>query len=246
MGSLKLLTATKLHHSEPQPIKESIRTLVRVCFTEELAIGGEDEADIERTACACLRDLLSAMRPEYSQVLQLADLDGQPAEAVAAQVGISRNNLKVRLHRARRQLRQRLEQTCQLCAKTRLSRLPVRTDSEELNMKTDSTHNDHAAHSCCGGNSDAETARTGAAKPYPLDVCLVSDERLGAHGEPHVFVHEGREIKLCCAGCLNAFHKDPAKFIAKLDRAVTERGGGHAAHAGSHSAAQTTGAAAAR
>ena len=86
-------------------------------FTEELAIGGGDAADIEQTACACFRDLLPAMRPEYAQVLQLADLDGQPAEAVAAQVGISRNNLKVRLHRARRQLRQRLEQTCQLCAK---------------------------------------------------------------------------------------------------------------------------------
>jgi len=49
-------------------------------------------------------------------VLQLADLDGQPADAVAKQIGISRNNLKVRLHRARRQLRTRLEQTCQLCA----------------------------------------------------------------------------------------------------------------------------------
>lgn len=86
-------------------------------FADELAMGGEDEADAEKTACACFRDLLPAMRPEYAQVLQLADLDGQPAEAVAEQVGISRSNLKVRLHRARRQLRQRLEQTCQICAK---------------------------------------------------------------------------------------------------------------------------------
>ena len=33
------------------------------------------------------------------------------------------NNLRVRHHRARKQLRERLEQTCRLCAKTRLSRL---------------------------------------------------------------------------------------------------------------------------
>jgi RNA polymerase sigma factor (sigma-70 family) len=86
-------------------------------FADEFTLGGEDEADVEQTACACFRSLLPTMRPEYAQVLQLSDLDGQPAEAVAKEVGITRGNLKVRLHRARRQLRDRLEQTCQLCAK---------------------------------------------------------------------------------------------------------------------------------
>ena len=85
-------------------------------FAEELAISGESEADVERTACACFRELMPTLRPEYAEVLQLADLDGHPAEVVAREVGITRNNLKVRLHRARRQLRERLEQTCQLCA----------------------------------------------------------------------------------------------------------------------------------
>ena len=86
-------------------------------YTQEAAIQAEDEADLEATACACFRALLPTLRPEYAEVLQLADLDGEPAEAVAERMGISRNNLNVRLHRARRQLRQRLEQTCQLCAK---------------------------------------------------------------------------------------------------------------------------------
>ena len=86
-------------------------------FAEELAISAEGEADVEQTTCGCFRGLLPTLRPEYAQVLQLADLDGQPADLVAKEVGITRNNLKVRLHRARRQLRERLEQTCQLCAK---------------------------------------------------------------------------------------------------------------------------------
>ena len=86
-------------------------------FTDELAIHGEDEADVEQTACVCFRGLLPTMRPEYAQVLQLSDLDGQSAEVVAKEVGITRGNLKVRLYRARRQLRDRLEKTCQLCAK---------------------------------------------------------------------------------------------------------------------------------
>ena len=86
-------------------------------FAEELAIRAEDEADVEKTACGCFRELLPTLRPEYAQVLQLFDLDGRPAEAVAREVGITRGNLKVRLNRARRQLRERLEQTCKMCAK---------------------------------------------------------------------------------------------------------------------------------
>lgn len=57
-------------------------------------------------------------------------------------------------------------------------------------------------------------------KPYPLENCVVSGEKLGGMGEPHVFVHEGREIKLCCKGCLKEFQKEPAKFIKKIDAAT--------------------------
>ena len=74
------------------------------------------DAELESFACGCFRDLLPTLRPEYAEVLQLSDLDGRSSETVAERLGISRNNLKVRLHRARQQLRERLEQTCQLCA----------------------------------------------------------------------------------------------------------------------------------
>ncbi|HEX8310777.1 MAG TPA: RNA polymerase sigma factor [Chthoniobacteraceae bacterium] len=85
-------------------------------FAEDSTLSGEDEGDLEQTACACFRSLLPTMRPDYAQVLQLSDLDGGSADSVAKEVGITRGNLKARLHRARRQLRERLEQTCQLCA----------------------------------------------------------------------------------------------------------------------------------
>jgi len=60
--------------------------------------------------------------------------------------------------------------------------------------------------------TDAKTA----AKPYPLDVCIVAGEKLGSMGKPHVIVHEGQEIKFCCSGCEPDFKKEPAKFLAKL------------------------------
>lgn len=54
------------------------------------------------------------------------------------------------------------------------------------------------------------------AKPYPLEKCIVSDEKLGEMGKPFVFIHEGQEIKLCCKSCQKDFKKDPAKYLKKL------------------------------
>jgi hypothetical protein len=70
------------------------------------------------------------------------------------------------------------------------------------------------------GCQDKPTTTGGSAaaggKAYPLDVCLVSGEKLGSMGEPVVFQHEGQEVKLCCKSCKPDFEKEPAKFIAKL------------------------------
>jgi len=58
------------------------------------------------------------------------------------------------------------------------------------------------------------------AKPYPLKTCVVSDEKLGGDmGDPYVFTHDGREIKLCCKSCLKDFNKDTAKYIKKIEAA---------------------------
>ena len=54
------------------------------------------------------------------------------------------------------------------------------------------------------------------AKPYPLEVCIVSGEKLGSMGAPVVYVHEGQEVKFCCKSCQPDFKKEPAKFLAKL------------------------------
>jgi hypothetical protein len=60
-----------------------------------------------------------------------------------------------------------------------------------------------------------------SAKPYPLDKCLVSGEKLGADPDmkPHVFTVDGQEVKLCCKSCLKDFNKDKAKYMAKIQDA---------------------------
>lgn len=61
------------------------------------------------------------------------------------------------------------------------------------------------------------------AKPYPLEKCIVSDEKLGEMGKPFVFTYEGQEIKLCCKSCQKDFKKDPAKYVKKLKDAQAEK-----------------------
>lgn len=79
----------------------------------ELLPGSAEEAVL----CACFRTLIPALKPEYAELIEQLDLAGGDPSLVADQLGISRNNLKVRRHRARQALRQRLEETCRLCAK---------------------------------------------------------------------------------------------------------------------------------
>ena len=68
--------------------------------------------------------------------------------------------------------------------------------------------------------SAAEEKPAAKARAYPLKTCIVSDEKLGGDmGDPYVFTHEGREVKLCCKGCLDDFKKDAAKYVKKMEAA---------------------------
>jgi hypothetical protein len=69
-----------------------------------------------------------------------------------------------------------------------------------------------------GGQSGAEKEKPKTAVvPYPLDFCIVSDEKFGSMGEPVVKVYDGREVRFCCPGCVKKFEADKAGYFAKID-----------------------------
>ncbi len=72
--------------------------------------------EIEGRICSCARPLLEEMRPSYAELLRAVDLEGASVSDLARKLGISANNARVRLHRARRDLRRRLVATCGVCA----------------------------------------------------------------------------------------------------------------------------------
>ena len=76
------------------------------------------------------------------------------------------------------------------------------------------------------GAITAEDKPKAKAKAYPLDKCLVSDEKFEGSGmEAYEFVHEGQTIKLCCKSCLKDFKKDTAAYLKKLPKTKGTKGG---------------------
>jgi RNA polymerase sigma factor (sigma-70 family) len=75
------------------------------------------DVDEERVVCACMERLLPTMTPQYAELIRELDLNEGDPQAIAAKLRMTKNNLNVRLHRARQQLKQRLEENCRVCAR---------------------------------------------------------------------------------------------------------------------------------
>lgn len=90
-------------------------------FINDLEALGETQSpaadELKSAICQCLRGLLPTLNPGYAELIQKVDLDQKPQESVAKELGISTNNLGVKLHRARQALRKSLERCCGACAR---------------------------------------------------------------------------------------------------------------------------------
>jgi YHS domain-containing protein len=58
---------------------------------------------------------------------------------------------------------------------------------------------------------------------YPVEVCVVTGKKLGSMGDPYIYLHEGREIRFCCSGCIGKFKADSVNYLAKLDKLIVEK-----------------------
>ena len=54
----------------------------------------------------------------------------------------------------------------------------------------------------------------------PLGTCAVSGKELGSKGEAIVKTYDGREVRLCCAGCVGTFEKNLEDSWKNVDEAM--------------------------
>lgn len=83
---------------------------------------------------------------------------------------------------------------------------------------------------------DHAAAPPAKASTYPLGTCVVSGEKLGEHGAPIEYNHQGRTVLLCCKSCVKDFKKDPQRYLGMIDQAAAQpkagSGSSHEGHEG--------------
>ncbi len=66
--------------------------------------------------------------------------------------------------------------------------------------------------------SCATNTVTSGIKPYPLKVCIVTDNDINSMGDAQAFNYKGQQLKVCCEACIEEFNKNPAKYLSKLPK----------------------------
>ena len=86
-------------------------------LADELRAAAADRASAaDRELCHCLAGLVDTLPTEQAKALRRIELDGLAVKAFAAEAGIGENNAGVRVHRARKALRERIALACGTCA----------------------------------------------------------------------------------------------------------------------------------
>ncbi len=83
--------------------------------TDIESIAVEADVELDGAVCNCLYKLLPTLKPDYADVIWRADILGEPRDRIAASLGITLNNVSVRIHRGRQALKKRLEEMCLTC-----------------------------------------------------------------------------------------------------------------------------------
>ena len=89
-------------------------------LSTEVASFGEGSAtvppDWARQLCSCLGSVVNTLKPQQAELLRRVELDGESVQVAARVMKMNPNNASVSLHRARKELRTRLEAFCGACA----------------------------------------------------------------------------------------------------------------------------------
>lgn len=70
----------------------------------------------EPQICMCLGSVIDTLKPREAELLRRVELDGESVKDAAKAMRLTATNASVLLHRARKQLRTRLEAFCGACA----------------------------------------------------------------------------------------------------------------------------------
>lgn len=97
--------------------RTSTATAHLAALADELQAAAADrDSETDRELCRCIGALVDTLPDEQARALRRIELDGLAVKAFAAEAGIGESNAGVRVHRARKALRERVALACGTCA----------------------------------------------------------------------------------------------------------------------------------
>lgn len=108
----RILRNTLTDYYRRRAARQQTETAYEAEAPESVVQPGAERSD---NPCRCVRDLVRTLRTDYAEVVRRADLEEEPREQIAADLGLTINNIGVRLHRARRALKEKVEEHCSTC-----------------------------------------------------------------------------------------------------------------------------------
>jgi len=97
--------------------RRATRNRMTVAYATEVEILKTGTEDPENIPCACVFTAIQRLGPARAALLTRLDLQGEPRDRVAADLGISLNALAVRVHRSRAALKKKIAEICPMCGR---------------------------------------------------------------------------------------------------------------------------------
>ena len=83
------------------------------CSLEVNKSPATDQLVIQKEMSECINEYIDNLPPDYKTVIVLSEIEGLANKEIAEILGISLNNVKIRLHRARAKLKSLLNEACE-------------------------------------------------------------------------------------------------------------------------------------
>lgn len=109
----RVLRNAMVDHHRKRSVRD--RALEKVASEPEEPVPSVD-AELMSAVCSCVSSLVGTLKPEYAEAVRRVDVDGASMGEFAEETGITPNNARVRLHRAREALRRQVAASCGSCA----------------------------------------------------------------------------------------------------------------------------------
>jgi RNA polymerase sigma-70 factor (ECF subfamily) len=95
--------------------RQATRNRGSEAYAIEAMITKPDPVDDGPAHCSCVNVALKRLNSPQDDLLMRIDLQDETRISVAADLGLSTNSLRVRLHRARNALKQKIKELCPVC-----------------------------------------------------------------------------------------------------------------------------------